>query len=63
MNTTTFNRGKLCNVRFWEAMQEKDRDCIFFQDVNLLPEDNCNLYICDIFPALVSVAIDKFNYK
>nr|XP_023399139.1 LOW QUALITY PROTEIN: beta-1,4-galactosyltransferase 3-like [Loxodonta africana] len=44
-------------------MQEEDWDCIFFHDVDLLPEDDRNLYICDIFPAHVSVAIDKFNYK
>lgn len=44
-------------------MQEEDWDCVFFHDVNLLPEDNRNLYICDVFPAHVSVAIDKFNYK
>jgi hypothetical protein len=50
-------------VGFWEAMQEEDWDCIFFHDVNLLPEDDRNLYTCDIFPAHVSVAIDKFNYK
>uniref|UniRef100_A0A8D0RKQ6 Uncharacterized protein n=1 Tax=Sus scrofa TaxID=9823 RepID=A0A8D0RKQ6_PIG len=60
---TAFNRGKLRNVGFWEAMQEEDWDCVFFHDVNLLPEDDRNLYICDIFPAHVAVAIDKFNYK
>ncbi|XP_016061400.1 PREDICTED: beta-1,4-galactosyltransferase 3-like [Miniopterus natalensis] len=63
VNNTAFNRGKLRNVGFWEAMKEEDWDCVFFHDVNLLPEDNRNLYICDIFPAHVSVAIDKFNYK
>uniref|UniRef100_A0A8D1TX82 Beta-1,4-galactosyltransferase 3 n=2 Tax=Sus scrofa TaxID=9823 RepID=A0A8D1TX82_PIG len=60
---TAFNRGKLRNVGFWEAMQDEDWDCVFFHDVNLLPEDDRNLYICDIFPAHVAVAIDKFNYK
>ncbi|XP_014649797.1 PREDICTED: beta-1,4-galactosyltransferase 3-like isoform X2 [Ceratotherium simum simum] len=63
VNNTAFNRGKLRNVGFWEAMQEEDWDCVFFHDVNLLPEDDRNLYICDIFPAHVSVAIDKFNYR
>ncbi|XP_072824684.1 beta-1,4-galactosyltransferase 3 isoform X5 [Vicugna pacos] len=63
VNNSPFNRGKLCNVGFWEAMQEEDWDCVFFHDVNLLPEDDCNRYVCDVFPAHVSVAIDKFNYK
>ncbi|KAM9756616.1 uncharacterized protein ACBT57_009815 isoform 1-T6 [Dama dama] len=53
VNNTAFNPGKLCNVGFWEAMQEEDWDCVFFHDVNLLPEDDHNLYICDIFPAPV----------
>ncbi|KAI5213822.1 Beta-1,4-Galactosyltransferase 3 [Manis pentadactyla] len=63
VNNTAFNRGRLRNVGFWEAMQEEDWDCVIFHDVNLLPEDDRNLYVCDIFPAHVSVAIDKFNYK
>ncbi|XP_027474241.2 beta-1,4-galactosyltransferase 3-like isoform X3 [Zalophus californianus] len=63
VHNTAFSRGKLHNVGFWEAMQEEEWDCVFFHDVNLLPEDDRNLYICDIFPAHVSVAIDKFNYK
>ncbi|XP_025705321.2 beta-1,4-galactosyltransferase 3-like isoform X2 [Callorhinus ursinus] len=63
VHNTAFNRGKLRDVGFWEAMQEEEWDCVFFHDVNLLPEDDRNLYICDIFPAHVSVAIDKFNYK
>ncbi|KAK2505037.1 hypothetical protein MC885_019300 [Smutsia gigantea] len=50
VNNTAFHRGELRNVGFWEAMQEEDRD------------DDRNLYVCDIFPAHVSVAIDKFNY-
>ncbi|EPY82460.1 beta-1,4-galactosyltransferase 3-like protein [Camelus ferus] len=63
VNNSPFNWGKLCNVGFWEAMQEEDWDCVFFHDVNLLPEDDRNRYVCDVFPAHVSVAIDKFNYK
>ncbi|XP_063576301.1 beta-1,4-galactosyltransferase 3 isoform X2 [Pongo abelii] len=62
VNNTAFNQGRLCNVGFWEAIQEEDWDCVFFHDVNLLPDD-CNLYTCDFIPAHVSVAINKFNYK
>ena len=53
VNTTTFNWGSLCNVGFWEAMQEEDWDRVFFHNVNLLPEDDHNLCICNIFPAPV----------
>eukprot|EP00069_Balaena_mysticetus_P012137 bmy_21600T0 len=63
VNNTAFNRGKLHNMGFWEAVQEEDRDWIFFHDVNLLPKDDRNLYICDIVPAHVSVAIDRLPYR
>ncbi|KAK2089038.1 hypothetical protein P7K49_034945 [Saguinus oedipus] len=63
VNNTAFDQDRLCNVGFWEAMEEEDWDCVFFHDVNLLLEEDHNLYTCDIFSAHVSVAIDKFNYN
>ncbi|XP_062032746.1 beta-1,4-galactosyltransferase 3-like isoform X2 [Lepus europaeus] len=63
VNNTAFSRGRLRNVGFWEALQDGDWDCVFLHAVNLLPEDDRNLYTCDLFPAHVSVAIDKFNYR
>ncbi|KAM9294596.1 beta-1,4-galactosyltransferase 3-like [Gastrophryne carolinensis] len=60
---TTFNRGKLMNIGFREAMKDEDWDCIFFHDVDLIPEDDRNLYTCNIFsPKHVSVAVDRFGY-
>lgn len=58
----TFNRAKLMNVGFKEAMKDEAWDCLFFHDVDLIPEDDRNLYTCDGFPKHASVAIDKFNY-
>ncbi|XP_040834156.1 beta-1,4-galactosyltransferase 3-like [Ochotona curzoniae] len=63
VNSTAFSRGRLRNVGFWEALRDEDWDCVFLHDVNVLPEDDRNVYTCDFFPAHVSVAIDKFNYK
>ncbi|XP_058530107.1 beta-1,4-galactosyltransferase 3-like [Ochotona princeps] len=63
VNSTAFSRSRLRNVGFREAMQDEDWDCVFLHDVNVLPEDDRNLYTCDFFPAHVSVAIDKFKYK
>ncbi|XP_040189877.1 beta-1,4-galactosyltransferase 3-like isoform X2 [Rana temporaria] len=57
-----FNRAKLMNVGFKEAMRDEAWDCLFFHDVDLIPEDDRNLYTCDGFPKHASVAIDKFNY-
>ncbi|XP_053547238.1 beta-1,4-galactosyltransferase 3 [Bombina bombina] len=60
---STFNRAKLLNVGFKEAMKDEDWDCMFFHDVDLIPEDDRNLYICDRFPKHASLAMDKFGYK
>ncbi|XP_077116277.1 beta-1,4-galactosyltransferase 3-like [Ranitomeya variabilis] len=59
----TFNRAKLLNVGFKEAMRDEDWDCMFFHDVDLIPEDDRNLYTCDRFPKHASIAMDKFGYK
>uniref|UniRef100_A0A1A8JTJ2 Beta-1,4-galactosyltransferase n=1 Tax=Nothobranchius kuhntae TaxID=321403 RepID=A0A1A8JTJ2_NOTKU len=59
----TFNRAKLMNVGFREAMREEDWDCLFFHDVDLIPEDDRNLYTCDANPKHAAIAMDKFGYK
>ncbi|XP_036414444.1 LOW QUALITY PROTEIN: beta-1,4-galactosyltransferase 3 [Colossoma macropomum] len=59
----TFNRAKLMNVGFREAMREEDWDCLFFHDVDLIPEDDRNTYTCDQTPKHAAIAMDKFGYK
>jgi hypothetical protein len=59
----TFNRGKLLNVGFVLASFFYNWDCYIFHDVDLLPEDNRNLYSCQSSPRHLSVAVDKFKYK
>ncbi|TUA69865.1 26S proteasome regulatory subunit 6B [Bagarius yarrelli] len=59
----TFNRAKLMNIGFREAMREEDWDCLFFHDVDLIPEDDRNIYTCDKNPKHAAVAMDKFGYK
>ncbi|KAM9805313.1 beta-1,4-galactosyltransferase 3 [Syngnathus typhle] len=59
----TFNRAKLMNAGFREAMREEDWDCLFFHDVDLIPEDDRNTYVCDSNPKHAAVAMDKFGYK
>ena len=34
-----------------------------FHDVDLLPEDDQNLYTCPKLPRHLSVAVDKFKYR
>ncbi|XP_035980914.1 beta-1,4-galactosyltransferase 1-like [Fundulus heteroclitus] len=58
-----FNRAKLMNIGFVEALHEYDYECFAFADVDLVPIDDRNLYRCSDDPRHLSVAIDKFNYK
>ena len=53
----------IINVGFTEAMKDYTWDCFIFHDVDLLPEDDRNLYICPEKPRHMSVAVDKFKYK
>jgi len=59
----TFNRAMLFNVGFKEASQLSAWDCFIFHDVDLLPEDDRNLYTCPASPRHMSVAVDKFKYR
>ncbi|CAJ0593592.1 unnamed protein product [Cylicocyclus nassatus] len=63
MANQTFNRAKLMNVGFAEGMKLYPWECFIFHDVDLLPEDDRNLYSCPTIPRHMSVAVDKFNYK
>ena len=59
-----FNRGKLINVGFVEALKDFAWDCFIFHDVDLLPEDDRNLYSCPVSnPRHMSVAVSKWQYK
>lgn len=58
-----FNRAMLMNVGFKEALRLRNFDCFIFHDVDLLPEDDRNLYNCPVQPRHMSVAIDVFRYK
>lgn len=58
-----FNRAMLMNVGFVEALKVDNYDCFIFHDIDLLPEDDRNLYTCSTQPRHMSVAIDIFKYK
>uniref|UniRef100_H2YQS1 Uncharacterized protein n=1 Tax=Ciona savignyi TaxID=51511 RepID=H2YQS1_CIOSA len=51
------------NAAFEEAMKIDFYDCIIFHDVDMIPEDDRNIYSCGDQPKHMSPAIDKFNYK
>ncbi|EEC09359.1 conserved hypothetical protein [Ixodes scapularis] len=58
-----FNRAKLFNVGYLEALALYDYDCFIFHDVDLIPEDDRNLYTCPEQPRHMSVAIDTMQYR
>lgn len=60
-----FNRGTLSNVGFLEAGKLfADFGCIIVHDIDLLPEDDRNLYRCPepLKPRHMSASIDSHNY-
>lgn len=59
----SFNRAKLMNVGFIEALKLYEWDCFVFHDVDLLPLDDRNLYTCPDQPRHMSVAVDTFGFK
>ncbi|XP_054665620.1 beta-1,4-galactosyltransferase 1 isoform X2 [Grus americana] len=58
-----FNRAKLLNIGFAEALKEYDYDCFVFSDVDLIPMDDRNTYKCYSQPRHLSVSMDKFGFR
>lgn len=58
-----FNRAQLMNVGALESLKLYPFQCFIFHDVDLLPEDDRNIYSCPQQPRHMSVAIDTLNYR
>ncbi|KAM6181084.1 beta-1,4-galactosyltransferase 1-like isoform 1-T1 [Erethizon dorsatum] len=58
-----FNRAKLLNIGFQEALKDYDYNCFVFSDVDLIPMDDHNAYRCFSQPRHISVAMDKFGFN
>ncbi|XP_053318000.1 beta-1,4-galactosyltransferase 1 [Spea bombifrons] len=59
---STFNRAKLLNIGYMEALKEYDYNCFVFSDVDLIPMDDRNIYKCFSQPRHLSVSMDKFGF-
>ncbi|KAG7483541.1 hypothetical protein MATL_G00039500 [Megalops atlanticus] len=59
----TFNRAKLLNVGYLEALKDHSWDCFIFHDVDLVPENDNNLYMCDQQPKHLVVGRNATGYK
>uniref|UniRef100_UPI00358FF6A0 beta-1,4-galactosyltransferase 1-like n=1 Tax=Myxine glutinosa TaxID=7769 RepID=UPI00358FF6A0 len=58
-----FNRAKLMNVGYKEALKDFPFNCFIFSDVDLIPMDDHNFYHCYSQPRHFSVAIDKHHFR
>ncbi|KAF2359748.1 Galactosyltransferase N-terminal [Trinorchestia longiramus] len=61
--TGKFNRAMLLNIGALESMKLYTYQCFIFHDIDLLPEDDRNLYSCPQQPRHMSVAIDTMHYQ
>lgn len=51
------------NAAYHEAVRQQDFDCFIFHDVDLIPEDDRNMYTCPQSPRHLSVAVDEMKYR
>nr|XP_056714352.1 beta-1,4-galactosyltransferase 4 [Euleptes europaea] len=58
-----FNRAKLLNVGYLEALKEEDWDCFIFHDVDLVPENDYNIYTCGSQPKHLVVGRNSTGYR
>ncbi|MPC38523.1 Beta-1,4-N-acetylgalactosaminyltransferase bre-4 [Portunus trituberculatus] len=63
LGTGKFNRAMLMNVGALEALRHYPFNCFIFHDVDLLLEDDRNLYTCPEQPRHMSIAIDNMKYR
>ncbi|RWS23692.1 beta-1:4-N-acetylgalactosaminyltransferase bre-4-like protein [Leptotrombidium deliense] len=57
-----FNRGKLFNIGFKEASKLDSFCCFIFHDIDLLPENQMQIYACSSQPRHMSANVDKLRY-
>ncbi|XP_053421484.1 beta-1,4-galactosyltransferase 4 isoform X2 [Nycticebus coucang] len=58
-----FNRAKLLNVGYLEALKEENWDCFIFHDVDLVPENDFNIYKCEDQPRHLVVGRNSTGYR
>ncbi len=53
-----FNKGLLMNLGFSEAVRLADPDCVIFHDVDVVPIDDRNSYMCGENPRHMSRSLN-----
>jgi hypothetical protein len=58
-----FNKGRIMNAGMLEVLKlNPEVDCVIYHDVDMVSEDDRNMYTCGPMPRHLSPAIDKFGY-
>ena len=50
------------NIGYQEASKDYDWDCYIFHDVDMIPQNDNNLYECGTQPRHLSPALDEMRY-
>ena len=59
-----FNKGSLFNIGYVESMKSGELfDCIFFADVDMMPEDSRTFFTCEFSPLHTTPYVNKWNYR
>ena len=59
-----YNKGLSINAAYIEALKDERWDCFLFHDVDMIPENDKNLYECSSYaPTLFATALSHRNYK
>ena len=58
-----FNKAMCMNIGYIEVTKRHDYNCTIFHDVDLVPENDKNIYSCPEQPRHLSPYIDQFQYK
>lgn len=58
-----FNRGKLLNIGYVEALKLFSYHCFIFHDVDLIPQKINNIYACTHQPRHMSSSLNTFRYN
>ena len=64
MSNLTFNRALLLNIGFKEAFKDENYECFIFHDVDMLPVNEDNEYLCDLdYPKQFATSISIYAYS
>lgn len=58
-----FNRAKLLNIGYFEALKVFPYHCFIFHDVDLIPQNLNNMYACTRQPRHMSSSVNTFRYN